>query len=102
MAQCEQSPFFFCFSQKLCKDMHAKIDLVDEERYDCEAKVLKNSRDVCKQTWHNTITFFLSFFLSRFLKYRFHSVSVFQPFLSRGTLHLKNFHDTSKSKNIIA
>nr|XP_046249713.1 troponin I, skeletal, slow c [Scatophagus argus] len=32
--------------QKLCKQIHAKIDMVDEERYDCEAKVIKNNRDI--------------------------------------------------------
>ncbi|XP_022610350.1 troponin I, slow skeletal muscle-like [Seriola dumerili] len=32
--------------QKLCKQIHAKIDVVDEERYDCEAKVIKNNRDI--------------------------------------------------------
>ncbi|KAM4618595.1 troponin I, skeletal, slow c [Polymixia lowei] len=32
--------------QKMCKQLHAKIDVVDEERYDCEAKVIKNYRDI--------------------------------------------------------
>ncbi|XP_070686939.1 troponin I, skeletal, slow c [Pempheris klunzingeri] len=32
--------------QNLCKQIHAKIDVVDEERYDCEAKVIKNHRDI--------------------------------------------------------
>ncbi|XP_063052555.1 troponin I, skeletal, slow c [Engraulis encrasicolus] len=32
--------------QKLCKQLHAKIDVVDEERYDCEAKVMKNGKDI--------------------------------------------------------
>ncbi|KAM9377713.1 troponin I, skeletal, slow c [Pholidichthys leucotaenia] len=32
--------------QKLCKQMHEKIQTVDEERYDCEAKVIKNYRDI--------------------------------------------------------
>ncbi|XP_044050624.1 troponin I, skeletal, slow c [Siniperca chuatsi] len=32
--------------QKLCKQIHAKIEMVDEERYDCEAKVIKNNRDI--------------------------------------------------------
>ncbi|KAJ8373525.1 hypothetical protein SKAU_G00041050 [Synaphobranchus kaupii] len=32
--------------QKLCKQLHRKIDIVDEERYDCEAKVIKNNRDI--------------------------------------------------------
>lgn len=71
VAQSEQSVFIFFFmSQKLCKDMHAQIDQVDEERYDSEAKVFKNSRDVCKHTWHNTLNFFLfCLFLSFFLKH---------------------------------
>ncbi|TDH09712.1 hypothetical protein EPR50_G00089490 [Perca flavescens] len=32
--------------QKLCKQMHEKVDMVDEERYDCEAKVIKNNKDI--------------------------------------------------------
>lgn len=32
--------------QTLCKQLHAKIDVVDEERYDCEAKVSKHNKDV--------------------------------------------------------
>ncbi|XP_057203638.1 troponin I, skeletal, slow c [Triplophysa rosa] len=32
--------------QKLCRQLHAKIDVVDEERYDFEAKVNKNNRDI--------------------------------------------------------
>ncbi|XP_044034982.1 troponin I, slow skeletal muscle-like isoform X1 [Siniperca chuatsi] len=32
--------------QKLCKQIHAKNEMVDEERYDCEAKVIKNNRDI--------------------------------------------------------
>uniref|UniRef100_UPI0037E77E87 troponin I, skeletal, slow c n=1 Tax=Semicossyphus pulcher TaxID=241346 RepID=UPI0037E77E87 len=32
--------------QGLCKDMHSQIDVVDEERYDFEAKVIKNYRDI--------------------------------------------------------
>ncbi|KAM3869890.1 troponin I, skeletal, slow c [Diretmus argenteus] len=32
--------------QKLCKQLHAKIDMVDEERYDFEAKVVKNCKDI--------------------------------------------------------
>lgn len=36
-----------CFSlQELCREMHAKIDVVDEERYDIEAKVMHNTREV--------------------------------------------------------
>uniref|UniRef100_A0A3Q2PRQ3 Troponin I type 1b (skeletal, slow) n=1 Tax=Fundulus heteroclitus TaxID=8078 RepID=A0A3Q2PRQ3_FUNHE len=30
----------------LCEELHAKIDVVDEERYDIEAKVLHNTREV--------------------------------------------------------
>ncbi|KAG5846095.1 hypothetical protein ANANG_G00146110 [Anguilla anguilla] len=32
--------------QKLCKQLHSRIDVVDEERYDYEAKVVKNNRDI--------------------------------------------------------
>ncbi|KAM3609919.1 uncharacterized protein V6R79_022497 [Siganus canaliculatus] len=32
--------------QKLCKEIQTKIETVDEERYDCEAKVIKNNRDI--------------------------------------------------------
>ncbi|XP_056304684.1 troponin I, slow skeletal muscle [Danio aesculapii] len=32
--------------QELCQELHAKIDLVDEERYDIEAKVLLNKREI--------------------------------------------------------
>ncbi|CAJ1056791.1 troponin I%2C skeletal, slow c [Xyrichtys novacula] len=32
--------------QNVCKQMHSQIDMVDEERYDCEAKVIKNFRDI--------------------------------------------------------
>ncbi|XP_074489280.1 troponin I, skeletal, slow c [Sebastes fasciatus] len=32
--------------QKVCKQIHENIDTVDEERYDCEAKVIKNYRDI--------------------------------------------------------
>lgn len=33
-------------SQNLCKQLHSKIDVVDEERYDCESKVSKHNKDV--------------------------------------------------------
>lgn len=33
-------------TQTLCKQLHAKIDVVDEERYDCESKVHKHNKDV--------------------------------------------------------
>ncbi|KAM6925952.1 troponin I, skeletal, slow c [Lycodopsis pacificus] len=32
--------------QKICKEIIEKIDKVDEERYDCEAKVFKNHREI--------------------------------------------------------
>nr|XP_015208642.1 PREDICTED: troponin I, slow skeletal muscle-like [Lepisosteus oculatus] len=32
--------------QKLCRQLHEKIDVVDEERYDIEAKVNKNAREI--------------------------------------------------------
>ncbi|KAK1796398.1 hypothetical protein P4O66_009447 [Electrophorus voltai] len=32
--------------QELCRELHAKIDMVDEERYDIEAKVLHNTREI--------------------------------------------------------
>uniref|UniRef100_A0A3Q0R663 Troponin I, skeletal, slow d n=1 Tax=Amphilophus citrinellus TaxID=61819 RepID=A0A3Q0R663_AMPCI len=32
--------------QDLCKQLHAKIDIVDEERYDCEYKVSKHNKDL--------------------------------------------------------
>lgn len=39
----------------LCRSLHAKIDVVDEERYDIEAKVMLNTREVGKQ--YNTSLF---------------------------------------------
>uniref|UniRef100_A0A3B4Y9G4 Troponin I4b, tandem duplicate 2 n=1 Tax=Seriola lalandi dorsalis TaxID=1841481 RepID=A0A3B4Y9G4_SERLL len=32
--------------QALCKELHHKIDVVDEERYDIEAKVAKNNKEI--------------------------------------------------------
>ncbi|XP_061687249.1 troponin I, slow skeletal muscle-like [Syngnathoides biaculeatus] len=32
--------------QKLCEELHSKIDVVDEERYDIEAKVMHNAREI--------------------------------------------------------
>ncbi|TNN80027.1 Troponin I, slow skeletal muscle [Liparis tanakae] len=32
--------------QKICEEINGKIEKVDEERYDCEAKVIKNYRDI--------------------------------------------------------
>lgn len=34
------------FFQALCKDLHQKIDVVDEERYDISVKVTKNEKEV--------------------------------------------------------
>lgn len=34
------------FSQELCKKLHAKIDAVDEERYDTEVKLQKTNKEV--------------------------------------------------------
>ncbi|XP_019934647.2 troponin I, slow skeletal muscle-like [Paralichthys olivaceus] len=32
--------------QAVCKDLHHKIDVVDDERYDIEAKVVKNNKEL--------------------------------------------------------
>uniref|UniRef100_A0A673G320 Troponin I, slow skeletal muscle-like n=1 Tax=Sinocyclocheilus rhinocerous TaxID=307959 RepID=A0A673G320_9TELE len=32
--------------QNLCKELHQKIDVVDEERYDIESKVAKNEKEI--------------------------------------------------------
>uniref|UniRef100_UPI003AAD1225 troponin I, slow skeletal muscle-like isoform X1 n=2 Tax=Centroberyx gerrardi TaxID=166262 RepID=UPI003AAD1225 len=32
--------------QALCRDLHHKIDVVDEERYDIEVKVVKNDKEI--------------------------------------------------------
>lgn len=40
------SSFLSDTPQTLCKQLHAKIDVVDEERYDCESKVNKHNKDV--------------------------------------------------------
>ncbi|KAJ3586220.1 hypothetical protein NHX12_012620 [Muraenolepis orangiensis] len=32
--------------QDLCRELHSKIDVVDEERYDIEAKVMLNTREI--------------------------------------------------------
>uniref|UniRef100_A0A8C1WUC8 Uncharacterized protein n=1 Tax=Cyprinus carpio TaxID=7962 RepID=A0A8C1WUC8_CYPCA len=32
--------------QNLCKELHQKIDVVDEERYDFESKVVKNDKEI--------------------------------------------------------
>ncbi|XP_051978835.1 troponin I, slow skeletal muscle [Xyrauchen texanus] len=36
--------------QDLCKDLHRKIDVVDEARYDLEVKVAKNESEIQSQT----------------------------------------------------
>lgn len=38
--------FFFFSLQDLCKELHRKIDVVDEARYDMEVKVSKNDQEV--------------------------------------------------------
>lgn len=35
--------------QDLCRDLHTKVAVVDEERYDIEAKCLHNTREVSLQ-----------------------------------------------------
>lgn len=42
------SPLSCCGStpQDLCRELHAKVEVVDEERYDIEAKCLHNTREV--------------------------------------------------------
>lgn len=37
---------FVLFPQDLCRELHAKVEVVDEERYDIEAKCLHNTREV--------------------------------------------------------
>lgn len=32
--------------QELCRELHEKVGIVDEERYDIEAKVIHNTREV--------------------------------------------------------
>lgn len=32
--------------KELCRELHLKVDVVDEERYDIEAKVMLNTREV--------------------------------------------------------
>ncbi|XP_028815111.1 troponin I, slow skeletal muscle-like [Denticeps clupeoides] len=32
--------------QNLCRDLHHRIDVVDEERYDIESKVVKNDKEI--------------------------------------------------------
>uniref|UniRef100_A0A8C1CZ31 Troponin I type 1b (skeletal, slow) n=1 Tax=Cyprinus carpio carpio TaxID=630221 RepID=A0A8C1CZ31_CYPCA len=42
----QTSGMSFAELQELCQELHAKIDVVDEERYDIEAKVLHNTREI--------------------------------------------------------
>ena len=34
------------YQQNLCKELHQKIDVVDDERYDVASKVSKNTKEV--------------------------------------------------------
>uniref|UniRef100_A0A8C7EYZ9 Troponin I type 1b (skeletal, slow) n=1 Tax=Oncorhynchus kisutch TaxID=8019 RepID=A0A8C7EYZ9_ONCKI len=36
----------FAELQELCQELHAKVDVVDEERYDIEVKVMHNTREI--------------------------------------------------------
>lgn len=40
------TPSLLTSPQNLCKQLHSKIEVVDEERYDCESKVKKHNNDV--------------------------------------------------------
>lgn len=42
---------YFTFLQDLCKDLHHKIDVVDEEWYDIGLKVSKNDKEVSWRDW---------------------------------------------------
>ncbi|XP_072539269.1 troponin I type 1b (skeletal, slow) [Salminus brasiliensis] len=42
----QTSSMSFAELQELCRELHAKIDEVDEERYDIEAKVIHNTREI--------------------------------------------------------
>ena len=42
--------------QNLCKELHSKIDLADEERYDCEHKVIKHNKDVSDSQQMNDVS----------------------------------------------
>lgn len=37
---------FYIYLQNLCKQLYQKIDVVDEERYGYEDKVIKHNKDV--------------------------------------------------------
>lgn len=40
-------PLTHCLpTQELCKQLHAKIDVAEEEKYDMEVKVQKSSKEV--------------------------------------------------------
>lgn len=48
--QLQACKYYICsLYQELCGELHAKINVVDEERYDIEAKVHHNTREVKKQ-----------------------------------------------------
>lgn len=38
--------FVLFYVKELCRELHQKVDVVDEERYDIEAKVMLNTREV--------------------------------------------------------
>uniref|UniRef100_A0AAY4EXB2 Troponin I type 1b (skeletal, slow) n=1 Tax=Denticeps clupeoides TaxID=299321 RepID=A0AAY4EXB2_9TELE len=42
----QTSGMSFSDLQELCQELHAKIDVVDEERYDIESKVMHNTREI--------------------------------------------------------
>lgn len=42
----KRSKSLFCLLQNLCKELHQKIDILDEERYDIGLKVTKNENEV--------------------------------------------------------
>lgn len=44
-------------SQALCKDLHQKIDVVDEERYDISAKVTKNEKEVLHHQGNHFVSY---------------------------------------------
>ena len=44
--KCYIKTVYFPPPQNLCKQLHSKIDITDEERYDCESKVSKHNKDV--------------------------------------------------------
>lgn len=48
--------FFTFHLQDLCKDLHHKIDVVDEERYDIGLKVSNNDKEVSGSRMNRKIT----------------------------------------------